>query len=79
MPSNPSPKPQRWRAVSDLSIEKRGEPVRLVKAGDEVTDAPDNWPPKWVIEQGLVVPIEDDQATTKKSTPAAGSDEKGAR
>lgn len=81
MPQNsPSPRPQRWRAVSNMTIEgKRGEPDRQLKAGEECADTPDNWPPKWAIEQGLVEPIDDADDTEKPASPVAGSDEKGAR
>jgi hypothetical protein len=33
----------------------------VFKAGEECKGVPENWPPKWLVDQELVVPVVDDQ------------------
>jgi hypothetical protein len=59
MPQTPSS--TRWRAVTDLTVEPRGSTPLVFKAGEECKGVPENWPPKWLVDQELVVPVVDDQ------------------
>lgn len=74
MPTNLSA--QRWRAVTDLTVERRGEPDLVFPAGEECKGAPENWPPKWLVDQELVCPIEDEAPAAPSAGPAA---EKGVK
>lgn len=57
-----TPQSTRWRATTDLTVEPRDAAPLRFRAGEECVGAPENWPPRWVVEQGLVEPIEDDPA-----------------
>lgn len=72
MPSVP-PKSagRRFRANRDITIERRGEAPRVIKANEECRNVPDNWPPKWVEDAGWVSEIHDD-------SPAPGASEENA-
>lgn len=50
---------QRWRAARDLTIERRGEKPLVFAAGDDIVGAPDNWPPKSVVDMEWVIPVDD--------------------
>lgn len=69
MPTNLSG--QRWRAARDLTIERRNESPLTFAAGDEIVGAPDNWPPRSVVDLEWVVPVDEPIAGPPPVEPAA--------
>ena len=71
--------PERYVANVDLTVEQAGKKPLKYAAGDECRNAPAGWPPKWVVNQGLVSPIaEPDKNTNKPSPAASGASEENA-
>lgn len=60
----------------DLTVkQKAGQDDLAFPAGEECKNAPDGWPPKWVVDQGLVEPFEEDQKAKPKPIPVPGKTE----
>ena len=72
------PEALRYRANTDLTVERDGKDPLHFKAGAECRNAPAGWPPQWLIDQGLVSPMADPAKKTTKSGPAAGASEENA-